>query len=593
METPAREIEPSWDLADIFASDEVAEGFAGRLAEGLATLDRDAAEPDAPLTRLLLDCERLEAELEHLNAYAECRRSRDLADAGAARLLARHVDLAAELAKAWGLLRARLAALTDAAFADLAAEAELASAGRRLEEERREGQTGLSPGEAALAAEFMVDSLHGWSELADEVFADLTFVAPAPGGGEAGTPFARRFDYFWGPDAGARRSAWSGLQSALEASGPVLAACLNGLTGARLTLLRRRGRDPVDDVVRRNSLEPATVETMLGVIRQESGVLHRYLDLKRSLLGLDSLGMQDRSAPLPGRASPPLPAGAIVRRVRDAFARISPAHAQSVDKLHAAGWIDASAASGRRTGAFCSFSPLSGEPRVFLNVDGSFYSQTVFAHELGHAYHDLILGRLRPFCSRVPSALAETASITAEHLFREGMLRDPAAPAALKIEAVAAELDTAVNYLLRLPRDFEFEREVYRARGRGRLTVESLCGMQASAHGDWFAGRLGEDSYAWAGSPLLYSSYTDFFNFSYTVGFLLASAIAEAFEREGERFTPVYDAFLARTGSQGAEAAAAEVLGFDLRGEAFWRAAMGRVFARLDALRQLTSEEVA
>jgi oligoendopeptidase F len=589
MEKSAPDLRPRssaplrWNLSTFLKDGKTAEQVTERLGAQIAALAADTAERTRPLAALLLTCEKLEAEREHLDMYVDCLRALDQHDARLARLALGSMSLEAEISKIWGHLRRQLAEFRDKEFEALLAHPDLAGARFRLQQERREGQSGLSPGEQALAADLLVDSLYGWSRLAEQVLGDLTFTVEPPDGRKERAAFARRFDYFWGPDPDIRAAAWAGLQTALSEQATVLAACLNGLMGSRLTLLDRRGRTPAADAAERNGLDPQTIDTMLGVLRAEAGTLHRYIDQKSVLLGLPRLGMQDRSAPPPGRAFGALPGDAIVQRVRNAVARVSPGFAASVDRMRAAGWIDAGTEPNRQAGACCFFSPLSGEPRIFLNVDGSFYSQTVFAHELGHAYHDEILGRLRPFRNRVPSSLAETASITGEHLFRAGMLRDPGTTPGQRIEILVAELDTAVNYLLRLPRDYEFERAAYQARRDNALSPETLCALQSEAHRDWFGDQLGADPYAWAGQPLLYSRHTDFFNISYTFGFLLSSAIAAEFERQGPRFEDAYEAFLAETGSRSAEDAAA-VMGFDLRAPEFWRAALGRVDHRVAEL---------
>ncbi len=576
-----RELE--WDLASFFRAGVDARAFGSEIERSLTALEADGADRD--LESLLAAIEPLEADVEHLRTFLDCLRAVDRNAADAPWLSVKAISAAARLASLWGLVRTRLAELGEAAFEALLAEPALAGASPRLRRERREGLRGLTPAEQALAADLMADSVEGWADLAEETLNRLVFRV-----GDEETTFARRFDYFWGPDPAVRHAAWEGLQQALAGAAPVLAACLNGLMGTRLTLLRRRGREPVEDVAERNALSPATLAAMIAAAKAQAGPLHDYLDFKRARLGLDRLWVCDRWAPLPQAVSAPLPQDAIVERVRAALERVSPLLARGVDRMMAAGLIDAGPGPGRQSGAFCAFAPLSGGPRVFLNTDGGFYSQTTFAHELGHAFHGEVLGSLRPLRRQAPASLAETASITCEHVFREGVLRDPASTAAVKAEALVAELDSAVNYVLRIPRDFEFEAQVYQARAASRLTREGLTEIQNRTHHAWFGDRLGEDPLAWAGNPLLFASYTDFYNFSYTFGFLLACAIAEAFDREGEGFQGRYEAFLAATDTLSGEDVVAATLGFDLRDPGFWNQAMGRCRRRVSELKAVLGD---
>jgi oligoendopeptidase F len=54
-----------------------------------------------------------------------------------------------------------------------------------------------------------------------------------------------------------------------------------------------------------------------------------------------------------------------------------------------------------------------------MNFDGSQDSVSTLAHELGHAFHNVVLAPRTPDAARLPMALAETASIFCETLLFE------------------------------------------------------------------------------------------------------------------------------------------------------------------------------
>lgn len=579
----------AWSLEGYFSAPD-GEDLAEFLRTLQADLDALAAAAEAPDHRsqdwpgLLVRQESLQARLGHLSSYVYCVQSADPANAAAAAALTIENRLRAAFEAVASRLAAALGALADQDFERICADPALAGLDWRLRRQRAEAASRLSPSEERLAGDLLQDSLHGWARLADTVFRDLTF--EIEGGGRAA--FAERYDYFWAPDARVRRGAYRGYKTALGTVETVLAACLNGMTGARVAMLRHRGLDAIDEVTGRMAVHRATIEAMMAALHARRGVLQRYLGLKRHALGLDALEVPDRWAPL-GRSPELVPAEAL-EEVCAAFQTALPRLAEATRKTRSNRWIDFCPGPDKAGSGFCVDSAVRGEPRVFLNVPGSLMGRTVVAHELGHAFHFMAMEGLRPWRRLVPMTLAETASITAEHLYRSGMLARAEMSAAQKLDLLGSDLDAAVNYLLRIPRDFDFERRLYPARTEGELTPPGLKAMARETHAHWFDGVFAPDGdeYAWT-TPLLYSTYSNFFNFPYAFGYLLSRRIAALIAGGGEAASDAYVDFLRATGSMNAEDAARSTLGVDLADQGFWEDAFIALEQRVDAFAQVTA----
>lgn len=582
----------AWDLTTYFPSPDGPEiaAFLAELDAGLADFETRAAAGDAATAdwpSLLLAQEDLEARLRHLSSYGYCVCSEDQQSAPGARLYTVEVRQRGRFDAAAARVTAALGALSDAAFDAVCAAPSLEGLRWLLQRQRALAQSRLPPGEESLAGDLLADSLHGWSRLADTVFQGLGYETRDAAGQPRTARFEARFDDYWSPDAGVRRRAYAGVKQALASVEPTLAACLNGMTGARVSLLRRRGLDVVAEVTERMSVRRETLETMMAVLHQRRGVLQRYLELKRQALGLDRLEMPDRWAPQ--GASQPLSPAQALDRVTDALQRTCPSLADGVRLVRRERWIDYRPGDGKAGTDFCVDSPLRGEPRTYLSVAGSFMGQTVVAHELGHAYHFICMDGVRPAARLPPSTLAETASIVAEHLFRSGVMAEPDLAPEGRLEVLGSDLDAAVNYLLRIPRDYDFERALYAERARADLDAEALKALARTTHAHWFDGHFAPDGdpYFWA-QPLFYSTYTSFLNFPYAFGYLLSRRIAELIQAGGGAAAGAYRAFLRETGSLSAEEAARTTLGLDLTSAAFWSDALTGLERRVEAFAEAT-----
>ncbi len=68
-----------------------------------------------------------------------------------------------------------------------------------------------------------------------------------------------------------------------------------------------------------------------------------------------------------------------------------------------------------------------------------------------------------------------------------------------------------------------------------------------------------------------YMHGTEFYNFPYTVGFLLSRLLAERFIADPQGFAPTYEAFLKETGRVTVDDIVKQVLNEDATSVAFWK----------------------
>jgi oligoendopeptidase F len=560
---------------------------------GLPALDD--ASPDRWVVALLR-AEALEAKVHHLESYVNALIAADQTDEMARAEGNRANVLRGSLDKAELRLQNGLGAAAERAFASLCADPRLATAAWRLTRLRRRSATMLSAPEERLAADLAVDGFHRWGLLAQATASQLRFRMSWPSGETESLPVSYRYDLLWDARPEVRKTAFEGMNEAFRSLEMVFAAALNGIAGTRVTLARHRKTDVVVDACERNGVDRETIDAMLEVLHQERSRLHRYVGLKARMLGLESLGIYDRSAPLPVPELASVDLAAAKRRVLQVFVPCPPLVA-TTRRIFERRWLEAQRRPGKRTGAFCTSSPLLKQSRVFMSHGGSFNSVTTLAHEVGHAFHNDVLAQSRYWAQDAPLTLAETASNVAENLLRNAVIADAAAPVTARIGILGAQLDAAVNYLIRIPRDHEFEVEFYAERERGDVTAARLKELMGSAHRRWFSGALfndGDDEMAWAYARHPYFTDTSFYNFPYVFGFLLSCRIAAEFAEKKDDFADNYVDFLRASGSMPVEEAVRSTLGYDVTDSRFWLDSFSVLDRQIDELENLwESSELA
>jgi oligoendopeptidase F len=218
-------------------------------------------------------------------------------------------------------------------------------------------------------------------------------------------------------------------------------------------------------------------------------------------------------------------------------------------------------------------------------------SVATLAHELGHSFHAYCNFDQRFWRQSAPSTLCETASILCEHFLRDTLANDESRPPMARLSALCSQVDAAVNYLIRIPRDFDFELEFLRSRAAGDVTAEQLCERMQFHHRRWFGDGLTDDGdrYGWTYSHFLTDSTLRLYNFPYSFGYMLSRYIADRFFEEGPTFLPTYVSFLRAAGTTTTEAAVLETLGVDVRSAAFWRSGLERIAKQVDAVEALSA----
>lgn len=516
----------------------------------------------------------------HLNSYLECLVAADAANEAYRREYAALAVHGAELKKLEVSLVDSVGRARHDQFEAFLKRDALAGAEFAVRRWREKARTVMPPDEEALAADLEVDGLKAWSRLYDTVSGTLEFTL-RDASGDQRVPVARRRALMASPDRAVRQAAFLGGNEAWDSVAPTCAAALNAIAGARLTLSARRGE--------RHFLEPALFEHRLSLaaltalqeaLVARAEVARSMVRLKARRLGVDAVAWYDLEAPTPGvgeSAGDRLSWEEGVARVDAAFGRAYPALGEFFRAAVSRRWFDHASRRGKRPGAFCTGSEITHESRVYMTWEGSMNDVVTLAHEVGHAWHSHVLRGARPLAFGYPMTLAESASTFGEMLLIDGLVRDPQVAEPVKLALLDSQARQAMAFLLDVPARFEFERTFYEERAHGELSVgrfkELMTAAQRKLFGDALASGQ-EDPLFWASKLHFYIADVSFYNFPYTVGFLLSRALFARFQQEGAAFLPVYESFLARSGSATCETLAKEVLGADLESADFWAGAI-------------------
>lgn len=436
-----------------------------------------------------------------------------------------------------------------------------------------EAQHLMSPPEEELAVELGVTGGSAWGKLHGNVSSQIMVNVELDGETRV-LPMSAVRNLAYEPRREVRERAYHAELAAWQEHAIPLAAALNSIKGQVNTLTKRRGwASALDEAIHDAAIDRQTLDAMMTAAHESFPNFRRYLYAKARALNLKQLAFYDIFAPL-GE-------GTRVWEFDDArdfiltqFGTYSNKMQELARRAFDERWIDAEPRLGKRDGAFC-MSVRGEESRVLSNFKPAYGGMSTLAHELGHAYHNLVKAERTPIQKSTPMTLAETASIFCETIVREAALHE--ATGAERIAILESTLQGWCQVVVDITSRFLFERRVFEGRGARELSVEELNALMLDAQKETYGDGLDSDKlhpFMWAVKPHYYSAERSFYNFPYMFGLLFGLGLYARYQADPNEFKKGYDDLLSSTGMADA-ATLASRFGIEIRTPDFWRASLG------------------
>ncbi|MGR3814997.1 MAG: M3 family oligoendopeptidase [Cognatishimia activa] len=333
-----------------------------------------------------------------------------------------------------------------------------------------------------------------------------------------------------------------------------------------------------------NHVEPEVVEALRNaVVAAYPKLSHRYYELKRKWLGLDTMQVWDRNAPLPMDDPRIVDWEEARKTVSDAYAAFDPRMAEIAEPFFTDGWIDAGVKPGKAPGAFAHPTVTNVHPYVMLNYLGKPRDVMTLAHELGHGVHQVLAAEQGEMLSSTPLTLAETASVFGEMLTFRKML-DAAETQEQRKVLLAGKVEDMINTVVRQIAFYDFECKLHAARRESELTPEDInalwMSVQAESLGPAFEFMEGYETF-WAYIP--HFVHSPFYVYAYAFGDGLVNALYAVYAEGDEGFEEKYFDMLKAGGSKHHKELLAP-FGLDASDPKFWDKGLSMISDMIDEL---------
>lgn len=293
-----------------------------------------------------------------------------------------------------------------------------------------------------------------------------------------------------------------------------------------------------------DNVSPRVYDSLIESVRERMDLMHRYVKLRKRVLGLDELHMYDLYVPLVPNFDKSFKYEEAQALVLEGLKPLGEDYGKVLKSGFDSGWVDVYENRGKRGGAY-SWGTYGTHPYVLLNFQGRLDDVFTLAHEMGHALHSHYSYTHQPYANaHYPIFLAEVASTCNEALLIAHLL-GKVTEKTERLFLLNHYMDQFKGTVYRQVMFAEFEKMTHEMAEKGiPLNAEILQTEYFELNEQYYGSDIVADpliAYEWARIPHFYSS---FYVYKYATGFSAAVAIAQRILKDGKSSVEPYLEFL-------------------------------------------------
>jgi oligoendopeptidase F len=548
-------VEDTWDLSGIYADDADWEADVAHMpaliAEAASHQGKLGSSPDE-LRQALDDIMGLRRTLERIRIYANLRRDEDTSSSTAQARYERSVAIAIEASEALAFVEPELLSLGPERFDELRAAPQVETYRHMLDDlARRRAHVRSAEVEQVLAqgADLARAPSDGFTALDN---ADLTFGRVRDeSGNEIELTKARHSLLMRSKDRPTRQRSYEAFTKAYLEHRYTLASLHSSSVRGDIFQARVRNYPSAREEALFDDNVPVSVyDNLIAEIRKGQPVFARYLELRRLLLGVETLAAYDLLVPLSPAPQRRYDYREAVDVVLGGVQLLGDRYVADLGSGFNQRWVDVHETKGKRSGAYSS-GAYGVPPVILMNWNGTLNDVFTLAHEAGHAMHSLYSDANLPFhTAGYPIFLAEIASTVNEVLLTWKLLADlPPDDLVGRFGLLDRFAEGYFGTVARQTMFAEYEQRSHAMAEAGTpLTLDVLDATYEELYETYTPGVAVDDGVRvnWARIPHFYRA---FYVYQYATGMSAAIAIARAIRDEGQPARERYLRLLSSGGS--------------------------------------------
>ncbi|HTY10059.1 MAG TPA: oligoendopeptidase F [Bacteroidota bacterium] len=302
-----------------------------------------------------------------------------------------------------------------------------------------------------------------------------------------------------------------------------------------------------------NNIPVQVYHSLVDNVNANLATFHRYLKLRKRILGVDTLHYYDLYAPLLKGVELKYSLDESKQNVLASLAPLGDEYLSVTKKAFSERWIDVYPTDGKRSGAYSNGSAYDVHPFMLLNYNGKYDDMSTLAHELGHTMQSYFSNKTQPYpTADYPIFVAEVASTFNEALLIDHMLKTIQNDT-VKLSLLGKYLEGIKGTVFRQTQFAEFELRIHDLAEHGTaLTGDKLNEVYMEITKKYYGHDKGicivddEVQSEWSYIPHF---YYNFYVYQYATAFTASCALSEQVLAGDKAETKRYLDFLSAGGS--------------------------------------------
>lgn len=358
--------------------------------------------------------------------------------------------------------------------------------------------------------------------------ADLTFpTIKNEEGEEVRLTHGRYIEFMQSKNRRVRENAFKGLYSKYAEFINTFSTTLSTAVKGHIFYARaRKYNSALEASLDDDNVPVAVYNNLINTVKENLEPMHRYISLRKRILGLDELHMYDIYAPLVKEVEMKIPFVEAKEKVLQGLKPLGDEYLGILREGFNSGWIDVYENKGKRSGAYSS-GCYGVHPYVLLNYTDNLDNVFTLAHEMGHALHSYYSNKNQPFVyANYKIFVAEVASTLNETLLINYLL-DHTDDENEQRYLINHYLEQFRGTVFRQTMFAEFEKIIHEEAEKGNpLTPQLLKEIYHDLNIQYYGPEIVVDNeidLEWARIPHF---YYNFYVYKYATGFSAATALA-------------------------------------------------------------------
>jgi oligoendopeptidase F len=540
-------VEDTWRLEDIFSSDETWEkefqevkGMIGKIQDFEGTLSKSAEN----LFEALQYQDAISSRLGKLYTYAHMRYDQDTTNSFYQGLNERATNLYTQVASALSFVVPEILTMKEEEIAKFLQEKEELSLYKHsLDEINRQRPHVLSAKEEALlaeASEVLSASSNTFGMLNN---ADLTFPSVKDENGEeVEITHGRYIRFLESENQEVRKNAFKAVYETYGKYKNTFSSTLGGTVKKDNFQAKVRNYDSARQSALSNNNIPETVyDNLVNTVNKNLHLLHRYVELRKKVLGVEELHMYDLYTPLIKDVKMAVTYEEAKEYILKGLTPLGEEYSEILKEGFENRWVDVQENKGKRSGAYSS-GTFGTNPYILMNWQDNVNNLFTLAHEFGHSVHSYYTRKTQPYpYGNYSIFVAEVASTCNEALLNDYLLKT-IDDDKKRLYLLNHFLEGFRGTVFRQTMFAEFEHNIHELAQSGEaLTSDLLTETYYELNKKYFGDSIHIDEeigLEWARIPHFYYNY---YVYQYATGYSAATALSKQILEEGQ---PAVDRYL-------------------------------------------------